>query len=100
MDMDEKATPVGRAAKAVSPQKLSESTPMEKIRQAPAPKKALQRSVMNAFKLPGLRKILQSLAFAKLIKLLRMIARFIGPRAIPVIALIIFGWIFRRVRKR
>src|SRR4051794_4133752 len=100
MNMDEKTTPVGRAAKAVSPQKLSESAPMEKIRQAPSPKKALQGSVMNALKLPGLRKILHSLAFAKLIRILRMIAGFVGPRAIPVIALIMAGWIFRRFRRR
>lgn len=99
--MGENATPAGKAAQAASPKNLSRSNPMEKMREAPSPKKALQGSVMNALKLPGLRKILHTLAFAKLMKVLRMIARFVGVRAaVPVIALVIGGWLFRRFRKR
>lgn len=98
--MAEKATPVGKAAKTVSPEGIKRSAPMRKMRDVPSPRKALQGSVTNALKLPGLRKVLQGLAFARLVTVLRKIARLVGVRALPLIALIVFGWVFRRFRRR
>lgn len=97
--MAEKSTSVGKATEPVSPERLKGSAPARKMREA-SPKKALQGSVANALKLPGLRKVLQSLAFARLVAVLRKIAKLVGVRAVPVIALILFGWVFRRFRSR
>jgi hypothetical protein len=88
--MAEKSTPVGKAAETASPERIT----------VPSPKKAMQGSVMNALKLPGLRKVLHTLAFARLAKVLRAIAGFVGVRALPLIALILGGWLFRRFRRR
>lgn len=100
--MAEKNKPVGKVADAVSAEKVTRSAPMEKAKgmEVPSPKKVLQGSVMNALKLPGIRKVLQSLAFTRLLRVLRMIIGFVGIRALPVIALIIGGWILRRSRKK
>jgi hypothetical protein len=99
-DMGEKSMPTGKMAEAVSTDRISRSTPMEKMREAPSPKKVLQGSVVKTLKLPGLRKILHSLAFVKLVKVLRMIIGFVGMRAVPIVALVIGGWMLRRLRKR
>lgn len=96
--MAEKSTPAGKAAETVSPERIRGSAPARKVRAA-SPKKALQGSVVNALKLPGLRKVLQSLAFARLVAVLRKIAKLIGIRAVPVIVLILLGWVFRRLRR-
>ncbi|GAA4516222.1 hypothetical protein GCM10023191_086900 [Actinoallomurus oryzae] len=95
--MAEKSTPVGKVTETASPERIKGA--MRK-REVPSPKKALQGSVMNALKLPGLRKVLHTLAFARLVKVLRAIAGFVGVRALPVIALILGGWLFRRFRRR
>jgi hypothetical protein len=98
--MGEKKTPVSKVTGAVSTDQIKGSTPMEKMSEVPSPKKALQGTAMKALKVPGLRKILHTLAFARLVKVLRMIVGLIGVRALPVIALIIGGWLFRRFRRR
>ncbi|GLY74016.1 hypothetical protein [Actinoallomurus iriomotensis] len=96
--MAEKSTPVGKVTETASPERVKGS--MGKVRQVPSPKKALQGSVMGALKLPGLRKVLHTLAFARLMKVLRAIVGFVGIRALPVVALILGGWLFRRSRRR
>lgn len=96
--MGERKKPTDKVKESVSAEKVS--GPADRLKETPSPKKALQGSMMKALKVPGLRKILHSLAWARLVKVLRMIVGFIGIRAVPVIALIIGGWIFRRFRKR
>lgn len=98
--MAKKATPARKAAETVSPERIKRSTPVRKMREAPSPKKAVQGAVTNALKLPGPRKILQRLAFARLIAVLRKIVGLVGVRALPVVALILSGWVFRRFRRR
>jgi hypothetical protein len=95
--MAEKSTPVGKVTETASPERIKGA--MRK-REVPSPKKALQGPVRNALKLPGLRKVLHTLAFARLVQVLRAIAGFVGVRALPVIALILGGWLFRRFRRR
>jgi hypothetical protein len=101
-DMAEKNKPAGKVKEAFSAEKVTRSAPVEKAKgmEVPAPKKVLQGSVMNALKLPGLRKVLHSLALTRLLRVLRMIVGFVGIRAIPIVALIIGVWILRRSRKR
>jgi hypothetical protein len=96
--MAEKSTPLGKAAETASPDRIKGSVPSRS--DVPSPKKALQGPVMSALKLPGLRKVLHALAFARLMKVLRMIAGFLGWRALPLIAVIFGGWLFRRFRRR
>lgn len=97
--MGERKTPVDKMTGAVTADKIKGAKPMAKLREAPSPKKALQETAMSTLRVPGVRKIIHTLAFARLVKFLRMIVGFIGIRALPVVALIIGGWTFRRVRR-
>lgn len=92
-------TSADEAAETALPERIKRSSPPRKMRAA-SPKKALRGSVANALKPPGPRKVLQSLAFARLAAILRKIAALVGVRAVPVIALILLGWVFRRIRRR
>lgn len=98
--MGERNTPASKVTGAVSTDKLKGSKPMEKMREMPSPKNALQGAAKNALKTPGLRKVLYGLTFARLMQVLRMIVKRIGARALPIVALILGGWLFRRIRRR
>jgi hypothetical protein len=80
-------TSLGKAAKAVSPAKITRSS-------------SAKKATVKALKLPGPRRILQSLALARLVRFLRTITSFAGVRAVPFVALILGGWLFRRLRRR
>jgi hypothetical protein len=98
--MGQRNTPGSKVAGAVSMDKIKSSKTMEKMREMPSPKKAFKGTAKNALKTPGLRKILYGLTFARLMKVLRMIVTRIGARALPVVALIFGGWMFRHMRRR
>lgn len=98
--MGERKTPGGKVAGVVSADKVKGSKPMDKVREMPSPKKALQGATKNALKVPGARKILYGLTFANLIRVLRMIVNRLGARVLPIVALIFGGWLFRRIRRR
>ena len=100
--MIESERPLGRATEAVSAKKLTEATPMEKIRgmNAPSPRKAAQSAVTSVLKFRAVRRILHSLALSRLLRFLLMVCRAVGLRVLPVVAVIIGGWLLRRARRR
>lgn len=98
--MGERKTPGSKVAGAVSADKIKGSKPMDKMREMPSPKNALQGVTKNALRVPGVRKVLYGLTFANLIRVLRMIVNRIGARVLPIVALILGGWLFRRIRRR
>ncbi|GAB3981072.1 hypothetical protein GCM10029978_080840 [Actinoallomurus acanthiterrae] len=87
---------VNKAAEARPDKKIAQSA--ETLKETP--KKAAQGTVMKALRLPAVGRVLQSLALARLLRVLGAILRFIGPRALPVAILILAGWLFRRMRRK
>lgn len=85
--------------------KVADSRPDQKIIESAdvlkkAPKKAAQETVMKGLRLPVVGRLLQSFALVRLLRVLRVVIGFIGPRALPLAALILGGWFVRRLRKK
>ncbi|GAA0321196.1 hypothetical protein NE235_18565 [Actinoallomurus spadix] len=85
--------------------KAAESRPDKKIAQSAgtlknAPKKAAQETVMKGLRAPVVGKVLKSFALARLVRVLGAAVRFIGPRALPVAAVVLAGWFVRRLRRK
>jgi hypothetical protein len=87
---------VNKAAEARPDKKIAQSA--ESLKETP--KKAVQGTVMKGLRLPAVGRLLQSFALARLLRVLGVIVRFIGPRALPVALLILVGWFFRRMRRK
>ncbi|GAA4624337.1 hypothetical protein GCM10023196_024070 [Actinoallomurus vinaceus] len=84
--------------------KAAEARPDKKVAQSAetlkdVPEEAVQGTAMKGLRLPVVGRLLQSLALARLLRVLRAIVRFI-PRALPVAILIVAGWLFRRMRRK
>jgi hypothetical protein len=100
--MSKSDRPLGRVTEAVSAKKLTEAAPTEKIQgmDTLSPRKAAQSAVTSVLKFRAVRRILHSLALTRLLKFLLMVCRAVGLRVLPVVAVIIGGWLLRRARRR
>lgn len=100
--MSEKGKPLGRVTEAASAEKVTEAAPVKRIRsvKAPSPRNVVQGTVTNVLKLSAVKRILHSLALGRLLRLLMMVIRTVGLRALPVVVVIVGGWLLRRARRK